>query len=100
MDYYFFYGDPRLLETAKYICILYLEPHEDRVLLSYDERTAMQAKKLCKILTMRKGYPEKYDFHYKRHGRGAIYLQYLILKLGRCLVKPIVVTVNMSLLIF
>ena len=69
MEYYLFCEDPRLLERAKYICGLYLEPPHDRVLLCYDERTAMQAKERYKTLPAIPGYPEKQDFHYKRHGK-------------------------------
>jgi len=43
MDYYLFCDDPELIEKAKSICKLYLNPPEDRVLLSYDERTAIQS---------------------------------------------------------
>lgn len=69
MDYYLFCEDPSLLEIAKCICSLYLDPPEDRVLLCYDERTAMQAKESFKVLDVIPGYAEKQDFHYRRHGR-------------------------------
>jgi transposase len=68
MDYYLFCEDPELIEKAKYICNLYLKPPKDRVLLSYDERTAIQAKERSMIKMVRPGYPERQDCHYKRHG--------------------------------
>ncbi len=69
MYYYLFCEDPELLERAKYICGLYLEPPQGRVLLCYDERTAMQAKERFKVLAAIPGYPQKQDFHYRRHGK-------------------------------
>ena len=68
MDYYLFCEDPELIEKSKYICNLYLDPPKDRVLLSYDERTAIQAKERLMTKMMITGYPGKRDFHYKRYG--------------------------------
>lgn len=69
MDYYLFCDDPQLLEKAKSICGLYLDPPHERVLLCYDERTAMQAKESFKVMPAVPRYPEKQDFHYRRHGK-------------------------------
>lgn len=69
MEYYLFCEDPELLEIAKRICGLYLDPPQDRLLLCYDERTAIQARECFKILPALPGYPEKQDFHYRRHGK-------------------------------
>ena len=68
MEYYLFCEDPELIEKAKYICKLYLNPPEGRVLLSYDERTAIQSIERYAIKRMIPGYPARQDFHYKRHG--------------------------------
>ncbi len=62
MDYYLFCEDPELIEKAKYICELYLNPPKDRVLLSYDERTAIQAKERSMIEMMIPGYPPEERF--------------------------------------
>lgn len=43
MDYYLFCEDSELVSKAKKICDLYINPPDDAVLLSYDERTGMQA---------------------------------------------------------
>ena len=68
MDYYLFCEDPELLEKAKIICDLYINPPRNRVLLSYDERTGIQAIERTKIKNMIPGYPAKREFEYKRHG--------------------------------
>jgi transposase len=68
MDYYLFCEDPELIEKAKKICDLYLNPPKNRVLLCYDERTGIQAIKRAKIKHMIPGYPAKREFEYKRHG--------------------------------
>ncbi len=61
-DYYLFCEYPELIEKAKYICSLYLDPPKDRVLLSYDERTAIQAKERSMIKMMIPGYPPEARF--------------------------------------
>ncbi len=68
MDYYLFCDDPELIEKAKTICDLYLHPPKDRVLLSYDERTAIQGKIRYPILRMVAGISEKRYFNYKGLG--------------------------------
>lgn len=68
MDYYLFCDDPELIEKAKTICDLYLHPPKDRVLLSYDERTAIQGKRRFPLLRMVPGIAEKQNFNYKRLG--------------------------------
>lgn len=68
IDYYLFCTDPELIEKAKTICGLYLHPPKDRVVLCYDERTAIQGKRRYPILRMVPGIPEKQNFNYKRLG--------------------------------
>jgi len=68
IDYYLFCNDPELIEKAKSICDLYLHPPKERVVLCYDERTAIQGKRRYPILRMVPGIPEKQNFNYKRLG--------------------------------
>jgi len=68
MDYYLFCEDQELVSKAKKICNLYRNPPKDVVLLSYDERTGMQALERKKILFTKPGKIMKQEFEYKRHG--------------------------------
>jgi transposase len=68
MNYYLFCEDPELHRKAKRICSLYLNPPEDRIVLSFDERSGTQALERKHYLPCRKGVTAKVDFNYVRHG--------------------------------
>ena len=68
IEYYLTKTDPEFFSKAERILDIYQHPPEDGVVLSVDERTAIQVlERLYAGKPLRPGYPEKVEFHYKRH---------------------------------
>ena len=68
LEYYLTKTDPDFFSKAKRILDIYQSPPTDGVVLSVDERSAIQVlERLYPGKPLRPGYPEKVEFHYKRH---------------------------------
>src|SRR5450756_1956266 len=62
-------ADPQFQAKAQAVCALYLNPPENTILLSGDEKTSMQAKsRKHPSRPIRPGRPERREFEYVRHG--------------------------------
>ncbi len=68
IEYYLTKTDPDFFKKAERILDIYQSPPNDGLVLSFDERTAIQVlERLYPGKPLRPGYPEKMEFHYKRH---------------------------------
>ncbi len=68
VEYYLTKTDPDFFSKAARILDLYQEPSTDGLILSVDERTAIQVpERLYPGKPLRPGYLEKIEFHYRRH---------------------------------
>jgi len=68
LEYYLTKTDPDFFSKAKRILDIYQSPPTDGVVISFDERTAIQVlERLYSGKPLKPGYPEKMEFHYKRH---------------------------------
>jgi len=68
LEYYLTKTDPDFFSKAKRILDIYQSPPADGVVISFDERTAIQVlERLYPGKPLKPGYPEKMEFHYKRH---------------------------------
>lgn len=68
IEYYLTKTDPGFFSKAERILDIYQSPPDDGLVLSVDERTAIQVlERLYPGKPLRPGYPEKVEFHYKRH---------------------------------
>jgi len=64
---------PEFWEKAADVCGLYLSPPESAVVLSIDEKTAVQAKERKHPATsVRPGRPSRREFEYRRHGTASL----------------------------
>jgi transposase len=67
-EYYLTRTDPDFFKKAERILNLYESPPADSLVLSVDECTAIQVlQRLYPGLPLKPGYPEKVEFHYRRH---------------------------------
>jgi len=68
VEYYLTKTDPDFFRKAERVLDIYQSPPTDGVVISVDERTAIQVlERLYPGKPLRLGYPEKIEFHYKRH---------------------------------
>ena len=68
MEYYLTKTDPDFFKKAERILDIYQELPADGLVISVDERTAIQVlERLYPGKPLRPGYPEKMEFHYRRH---------------------------------
>ena len=68
VEYYLTKTDSDFFSKAERILDIYQSPPQDGLVLSVDERTAIQVlERLYPGKPLRPGYPEKMEFHYKRH---------------------------------
>ncbi|RJX25515.1 MAG: IS630 family transposase [Dethiobacter sp.] len=68
IEYYLTRTDPDFFRKAERILNIYQSPPKDGLVLSVDERTAIQVlERLYPGLPLKPGHPEKVEFHYKRH---------------------------------
>jgi transposase len=68
IEYYLTRTDPDFFSKAERILNIYESPPADGLVLSVDERTAIQVlERLYPRLPLKPGYHEKVEFHYKRH---------------------------------
>jgi len=68
LEYYLTRTDPEFFRKAEKILNIYGSPPTDGLVLSVDERTAIQVLERCyEGLPLRPGYCEKVEFHYRRH---------------------------------
>jgi len=66
--------DPEFESKALDILGLYLDPPENALALSVDEKTAIQALDRARpMLPLRPGQPERRSFEYQRHGTTSLY---------------------------
>lgn len=66
--------DPDFWEKASDVCGLYLDPPENALVLSVDEKTGMQAKSPTNPTKKAKpGKSERKEFEYRRHGTAALF---------------------------
>ena len=65
--------DPNFDTKQADVCGLYLDPPENAIVVSVDEKTSIQAKQpIRKELAMEPGKPARREFEYKRHGTQAL----------------------------
>ncbi len=68
LEYYLTKTDPDFFQKAERILDLYQNPPSDGLIISVDERTAIQVlERLYPGKPLRPYYPEKMEFHYRRH---------------------------------
>lgn len=68
VEYYLTKTDPDFFSKAERVLDLYQSPPTDGMVISFDERTAIQVlERLYPGKPLRPGYPEKVEFHYRRH---------------------------------
>lgn len=68
IEYYLTRTDPDFFKKAERILDIYQSPPQDGLVLSVDERTAIQVlERLYPGLPLRPGHCEKVEFHYRRH---------------------------------
>ncbi len=68
LEYYLTKTDPDFFSKAKRVLDIYQSLPADGVVISFDERTAIQVlERLYPGKPLRPGYPEKVEFHYRRH---------------------------------
>jgi hypothetical protein len=61
--------DPELWEMAADVCGLYLNPPDNAIVWSVDEKTSIQAKaRINPNKPAVAGYPERREFEYERNG--------------------------------
>jgi len=66
--------DPDFWEKAADVCGLYLNPPDNALVLSVDEKTGMQAKsRTHPTKPVRPGLVERREFEYRRHGTAALF---------------------------
>lgn len=66
-------ADPEFIGKAQAVCALYLDPPPDTVLLSVDEKTAIQAtSRKRRTQAIRRGRPELREFEYVRHSTASL----------------------------
>ena len=66
--------DPDFWEKAGDVCALYLDPPENVVVFSVDEKTGIQAKsRINPTRSAVPGIPTRREFEYVRHGTAALY---------------------------
>ncbi len=66
--------DPDFWEKAADVCGLYLDPPDNGLVLSVDEKTGMQAKsRINPTKRPRPGLVERKEFEYRRHGAAALF---------------------------
>lgn len=66
--------DPDFWAKAADVCALYLDPPENVVVFSVDEKTGMQAKsRINPTKPAVPGFPERREFEYERHGTAVLY---------------------------
>ncbi len=66
--------DPEFWEKASDVCGLYLNPPENGLVLSVDEKTGMQAKsRISPTKPPRPGMRERREFEYRRNGTAALF---------------------------
>jgi transposase len=66
--------DPAFWDKAADVCGLYLDPPDNALVLSVDEKTGMQAKSRTNpTKPARPGLTERREFEYRRHGTAALF---------------------------
>lgn len=66
--------DPDFWEKAGDVCGLYLDPPENAIVFSVDEKTGIQAKsRINPTRPATPGIPVRQEFEYKRHGTAALF---------------------------
>lgn len=81
--------DPDFYTKAAEVCSLYLHRPPHSVVLSVDEKTAMQARSRCHpTRPARPGHAERREFEYRRHGTASI-VAALDVHTGQALVEDI-----------
>lgn len=71
--------DPEFDEKCARIVGLYMNPPENALVISVDEKTGMQALgKKIPNKPMKPGYPEKTEFEYVRHGTQALIASFVV----------------------
>ena len=66
--------DPDFWDKAADVCGLYLNPPDNALVLSVDEKTSMQAKsRKHATKPVRSGNPERKEFEYKRNGTSCLF---------------------------
>lgn len=66
--------DPDFWEKAADVCGLYLDPPDNSLVLSVDEKTGMQAKsRINPTKPPRPGMVERKEFEYRRHGATSLF---------------------------
>ncbi|MBK5228215.1 MAG: IS630 family transposase [Actinobacteria bacterium] len=66
--------DPEFWEKAADVCGLYLDPPDNALVLSVDEKSQMQAKsRKNPTKPVRSGTPERKEFEYRRHGTTCLF---------------------------
>ena len=81
--------DPNFWERVRDVCGLYLKPPEKALVLSVDEKTAIQAKeRKHPDQAVRAGRPRRREFEYVRHGTASL-VAALDVHRGTVLARPI-----------
>jgi transposase len=71
--------DPNFDTKAVDVCGLYLDPPENAIVVSIDEKTSIQAREpIRKEVPMRPGKPARREFEYRRHGVQALLAALLV----------------------
>ena len=71
--------DPEFDTKQAEVCGLYLNPPENAIVVSIDEKTSIQAKEpIRRELPIRPGKPARREFEYKRHGVQALLAALLV----------------------